>query len=94
MANSFSDCRKLRMIPPILLPQGRLLSRCVGFLVLSCVKEEIDPDLHKEKLIQKDCCNKEGSKKYGEFSNFETLTGSAEKEPFFFFFFLMLLFSH
>ena len=32
---------------------GRLPSRCIGSPSLICVKEEINPDLNKERLIQK-----------------------------------------
>ena len=74
MANFPQTVENSRMIPPILLSfRVDFYLIVLAFPVFSCVKEETDPDLHKEKLIQKDYCNKGREVlKYGEFSELET----------------------
>ena len=77
------------MIPPILLSfRVDFYLVVLAFLVFSCVKEEIDPELHKEKVIQKDYCNKgrEGLK-YGEFYDLETYRVRQKRAFFIYLFF-------
>lgn len=95
MANFPQTVENSRMVPPILLSfRVDFYLIVLAFPVFSC--EEIDPDLHKEKLIQKDYGNKGREVlKYGEFSELETYRVRQKMALLLLsLYFLMLLFSH